>query len=87
VKEDAARKVERDMSKRIAAVAMSGRIGDTFDAIVTGVTPKGTFVRIMQPHVEGLLAQGAHGLDVGDKVRVRLIRTDAERGYIDFAGI
>src|SRR5262249_58686111 len=81
VKEDAARKVERDMSKRIAAVAMSNRIGATFDAIVTGVTPKGTFVRIMQPHVEGLLAQGQEGLDVGDQVRVRLIRTDAARGY------
>ena len=85
VKEDAARKVERDMSKRIAAVAMSNRIGATFDAIVTGVTPKGTFVRVMQPHVEGLLAQGQQGLDVGDKVRVRLVRVDAERGYIDFA--
>jgi exoribonuclease-2 len=85
LKEDAARKVEREMSKRIAAVAMSGRIGSVFDAIVTGVTPKGTFVRIMQPHVEGLLAQGQEGLDVGDKLRVRLIRTDPERGYIDFA--
>jgi exoribonuclease-2 len=85
VKEDAARKVERDMSKRIAAVAMSSRIGATFDAIVTGVTPKGTFVRIMQPPVEGLLAQGEEGLDVGDKLRVKLIRADAERGYIDFA--
>jgi exoribonuclease-2 len=85
VKEDAARKVERDMSKRIAAVAMSSHIGDTFDAIVTGVTPTGTFVRIMQPHVEGLLAQGEQGLDVGDKLRVKLIRTDAVRGYIDFA--
>ncbi len=85
VKEDAARKVERDMSKRIAAVAMSSHIGDTFDAIVTGVTPKGTFVRIMQPHVEGLLAQGQEGLDVGDRLRVKLIRTDAERGYVDFA--
>jgi exoribonuclease II len=85
VKEDAARKVERDMSKRIAAMAMSTRIGDAFDAIVTGVTPKGTFVRIMQPHVEGLLAHGQAGLDVGDKLRVKLIRTDPQRGYVDFA--
>jgi VacB/RNase II family 3'-5' exoribonuclease len=85
VKEDAARKVEREMSKRIAAVAMSGHIGNMFDAIVTGVTPKGTFVRIMQPHVEGLLARGQEGLDVGDRLRVRLVRTDVERGYIDFA--
>jgi exoribonuclease-2 len=85
LKEDAARKVERDMSKRIAAVVMSGRIGDAFDAIVTGVTPKGTFVRVLEPHVEGLLARGQEGLDVGDKVRVTLVRADAERGYIDFA--
>ena len=55
LKEDAARKVEREMSKRLAAVAMSSRIGETFDAIVTGVTPRGTFVRVMTPHIEGLL--------------------------------
>ncbi len=85
VKEDAARKVEREMSKRIAAVAMSNRVGQTFDAIVTGATPKGTFVRVLQPHVEGLLAQGQQGADVGDKMRVKLIRTDPQRGYIDFA--
>jgi len=84
VKEDAARKVEREMSKRLAAVAMSRRIGDTFDAIVTGVTPHGTFVRVLQPHVEGLLIQG-QGVDVGDKLRVKLTRTDVQRGYIDFA--
>ena len=83
-KEDAARKVEREMSKRLAAVAMSHRVGETFDAIVTGVTPKGTFVRVMQPHIEGLLAQGAQGLHVGDKVRAKLTRTDVQRGYIDF---
>ena len=86
-KEDAARKVERAMSKRIAAVAMSRRIGDQFDAIVTGVTPSGTFVRILQPHVEGLLAEGHEGLDVGDRLRVRLVRTDVERGFIDFARV
>jgi len=84
-KGDAARKVEREMSKRLAAVAMSHRVGETFDAIVTGVTPKGTFVRVMQPHIEGLLAQGAQGLHVGDKVRARLTRTDVQRGFIDFA--
>jgi exoribonuclease-2 len=83
-KEDAARKVEREMSKRLAAVAMSHRMGETFDAIVTGVTPKGTFVRVLQPHIEGLLAQGAQGLHVGDKVRARLTRTDVRRGFIDF---
>jgi exoribonuclease II len=83
-KEDAARKVEREMSKRLAAVAMSHRVGETFDAIVTGVTPKGTFVRVLQPHIEGLLAQGAQGLHVGDKVRAKLTRTDVQRGFIDF---
>lgn len=85
LKGDAARKVEREMSKRLAAVAMSSRIGETFDAIVTGVTPHGTFVRILQQHVEGLLAQGQQGLDVGDKLRAKLTRTDAEHGYLDFA--
>ena len=84
-KEDAARKVEREMSKRLAAVAMSHRVGETFDAIVTGVTPKGTYVRVLQPHIEGLLAQGAQGLHVGDKIRAKLTRTDVQRGYIDFA--
>ena len=85
LKEDAARKVEREMSKRLAAVAMQSRIGEVFDAIVTGKTDHGTFVRVAQPHIEGLLAQGDHGLDVGDKLRARLIRTDVHKGYIDFA--
>src|SRR6266576_1293316 len=84
-KEDAARKVEREMSKRLAAVAMQRRVGETFDAIVTGVTDHGTFVRVLQPHVEGLLAQGAQGLDVGDKLKAKLVRTDVSKGYIDFA--
>jgi len=84
LKEDAARKVEREMSKRLAAVAMSSKIGETFDAIVTGVTPRGTFVRVMKPHIEGLLLQ-SQGVDVGDKLRVKLTRTDVQRGYIDFA--
>jgi exoribonuclease-2 len=73
------------MAKRLAAVALQHRIGEVFDAIVTGVTPHGTFVRVLQPHVEGLLAQGQRGLDVGDKLRAKLIRTDLEKGYIDFA--
>ena len=84
VKEDAARKVEREMSKRLAAVAMQNRIGEVFDAIVTGATDHGTFVRVLQPHVEGLLLQG-HGLDVADKLRVKLVRADVQKGYIDFA--
>ena len=86
-KEDAARKVERQMTKRIAAVVMSRRIGEIFDAMVTGVTPKGTFVRVLKPHAEGLLAQGQQGVDVGDRVRVKLVSTDVQRGYIDFAKV
>jgi exoribonuclease-2 len=83
-KEDAARKVERAMTKRIAAVSMSSRIGQVFDGIVTGVTDHGTFVRVLNPHVEGLLVNGK-GIDVGDKLRVKLTSTDPSRGYIDFA--
>ncbi len=86
-KGEAARKVEREMAKRLAAVAMQNRIGATFDAMVTGVTAKGTFVRALQPHVEGLLAQGQQGVDVGDRLRVKLIRTDPQHGYIDFARV
>jgi exoribonuclease-2 len=86
-KGDAARKVEREMSKRLAAVAMQNRIGAIFDAVVTGATPKGTFVRALQPHVEGMLAQGQQGADVGDKLRVKLIRVDVQRGFIDFARV
>lgn len=87
VKGDAARKVERDMAKRMAAVAMQNRIGAVFDAVVTGVTSNGTFIRALQAHVEGLLAQGDQGLDVGDRLRVKLIRTDVQHGYIDFARV
>jgi VacB/RNase II family 3'-5' exoribonuclease len=86
-KGDAARKVEREMAKRLAAVALQHRIGAVFDAIVTGVTPKGTFVRALQPRVDGLLAQGQQGVDVGDKFKVKLIRTDVQHGFIDFARV
>ena len=71
------------MTKRIAAVNMSRRIGQIFNAIVTGVTSHGTFVRVVNPHVEGLLVH-AQNVDVGDKLRVKLISTDPHRGYIDF---
>lgn len=85
VKEDAARKVERTMAKRVAAVAFSRRVGETFNAIVSGVTPKGVFVRIMNPPIEGRLMRGEQGVDVGDQIRVTLLSTDPQRGYIDFA--
>jgi exoribonuclease-2 len=83
--EDAARKVEREMTKRISAMAMSARVGEVFDAIVTGANSKGTFVRVLQPHVEGMLVRGQQGLDVGDNLKAKLVRTDVQHGYIDFA--
>jgi VacB/RNase II family 3'-5' exoribonuclease len=85
LKENAARKVERVMNKRIAAVALRHRIGETFAAVVTGVTPKGVFVRVLNPPAEGLLIRGQQGVDVGDQLRVKLVSTDPRRGYIDFA--
>jgi len=85
LKEDAARKVERVMNKRIAAVALQPRIGETFAAVVTGVTPKGVFVRVSDPPAEGLLARGQQGVDVGDQLQVKLVSTDPQRGYLDFA--
>lgn len=86
-KADAARKVERAMAKRLAAVAMASRVGEAFDAIVTGASPKGTFVRILKPHVEGMLVRGKEGLDVGDRVRVQLVKADVNSGFIDFAKV
>jgi len=84
LKEDAARKVQRDMNKRLAAVALAPRIGQVFSAVVTGVTPKGVFVRALDPPVEGRLMHGEQGLDVGDRLRVKLLSTDPQRGFIDF---
>jgi VacB/RNase II family 3'-5' exoribonuclease len=82
--EDAATKVERQTRKSAAALFLSKRIGESFDAIVTGVTQKDTWVRVCCPMVEGRLERGTQGLDVGDKVHVKLLRTDVERGFIDF---
>jgi exoribonuclease-2 len=83
--EDEAHKVERLVRKAAAALLLESRIGDVFDGFVTGASKKGTWVRILQPPVEGRLERGYEGLDVGDRVRVRLIHTDAARGFIDFA--
>jgi len=82
--EDAATKVERQVNKSAAALLLSGKIGQQFDAIVTGAGDKGTWVRLNQPPTEGRLTQGAQGLKVGDHVRVKLILTDVQRGFIDF---
>jgi exoribonuclease-2 len=82
--EDRANKVERQVGKSAAALLLEPRIGERFDAIVTGASDKGTWVRILRPPVEGKLVHGADGLDVGDRVRVELIGTDVEQGHIDF---
>ena len=66
-------------------MALQPQIGHTFHGVVTGVTPKGVFVRVLHPPAEGRVMQGEHGLDVGDQVQVRLISTDPQRGFIDFA--
>jgi exoribonuclease R len=83
--EDNAAKVERQVRKSAAALLLASRIGERFDALVTGASEKGTWVRILRPSVEGRLVRGVEGLDVGDHVQVELVSTDVERGYIDFA--
>ncbi len=85
--EDSAKKVERQLEKSAAALLLETRIGDKFDAIVTGASAKGTWVRLIHPPVEGRLVTDRADLDVGDGLRVRLVRTDVERGYIDFEGL
>jgi exoribonuclease R len=82
--EDNAAKVERQVRKSAAALLLAPKIGERFDAIVTGASSKGTWVRIFQPPVEGKVMLGFEGLDVGDRVRVELVHTDVERGFIDF---
>jgi VacB/RNase II family 3'-5' exoribonuclease len=82
--EDAAKKVERQVGKSAAAMLLASHLGEQFDAVVTGASEKGTWVRIARPPVEGRLERGRPGLRVGDRLRVQLIYTDVERGYIDF---
>ena len=82
--EDAANKIERWVRKSAAALLLAGRIGESFDAIVTGAADKGTWVRVFRPPTEGRLDRGYQGLKVGDRIRVKLIHTDIERGFIDF---
>ncbi len=83
--EDAAAKVERQARKSAAALLLRSRIGETFDGFVTGASVKGTWVRLLQPPVEGRVVSGFEGLDVGDRVTVKLEHTDVERGFIDFS--
>jgi exoribonuclease-2 len=85
--ENAARKFERTMRKVAAASFLSARIGETFDAIVTGVADKGTFVGLLDPPAEGRVVSGQEGLDVGDETRVRLVATEPTRGFVDFVRV
>ncbi|MEO7392793.1 MAG: RNB domain-containing ribonuclease [Ramlibacter sp.] len=84
LQEDNASKVERQVLKAAGAFLLHDRIGETFDAIVTGAAPKGTFVRIVRPLLEGRVTRGFEGLDVGDRLRVRLVAVDAAQSFIDF---
>jgi len=83
----ALRKIERDMQKRVAAVAMAHRIGEIFRGVVTGASEKGVYVRVIDPPFEGRVIQNEDGLDVGDRVSVKLLHTDPARAFIDFAKV
>ena len=83
-REDAARKVERLMHKVVASSLLSRRIGETFDAIVTGASPKGTYVRLLKFPAEGRVVRNMQGIDVGDRVQVRLASVEVDKGFIDF---
>ena len=85
IQEDNAKKVERRVQKSAAALLLAPRIGQQFDGIVTGASDKGTWVRISGPTAEGKVVRGFENLDVGDHVRVQLLHTDVEKGFIDFA--
>jgi ribonuclease R len=85
--EDNAEKVERLVHKAAAALVLAPRIGDRFKGIVTGASAKGTWARIFDPPVEGRVAQGEEGLDVGDRVTLRLMSVNPDRGFIDFARV
>jgi exoribonuclease-2 len=82
--EDAANKVERQVGKSAAALLLESRIGQQFDALVTGASSKGTWARLLDMPVEGRLVHAFEGIDVGDRIRVQLVSVDVERGYIDF---
>jgi exoribonuclease-2 len=82
--EDAVKKVERRVEKSAAAILLESRIGERFDSIVTGASEKGTWVRLLAIPVEGKLVEGFAGLDIGEQVRVQLIETNVEEGYVDF---
>jgi VacB/RNase II family 3'-5' exoribonuclease len=82
--EDSADKVERQVGKSAAALLLASRIGESFDGVVTGASPKGTWARLLSLPVEGKVIRGFDGVDVGDRIRVQLVSVDVERGFIDF---
>ena len=84
-RENAARKVERLMRKIVAVDLLRNQIGETFDGVVTGAAPKGTYVRLLKFPAEGRVVQGMQGIDVGDKVKVQLLSVNLNQGFIDFA--
>jgi ribonuclease R len=86
-KEDATNKVERQVGKSAAALLLESRIGEQFEAMVTGASVKGNWVRLLDMPIEGMLKSGFEGIDVGDRIRVQLISVDVERGFIDFKRI
>lgn len=86
-RESAARKVERQIGKTVAGSIMATRVGEEFDAVVTGVNERGTFARVLNPPVDGRIVEGDANLQIGNQVRVRLIDTDVRQGFIDFACI
>jgi exoribonuclease R len=85
--EDAADKVERQVSKSAAALLLQSRIGEKFDAIVTGASEKGTWARLIALPVDGKVVRGFEGVDVGDQIRVQLSSVNVERGFIDFVKV
>jgi exoribonuclease II len=87
VRENASHKVERTMVKRVAAVALADKIGVKFHGVVTGASEKGTYVRVFDPPGEGRVIKGEKGLDVGDQLDVKLLRTNPQMAFIDFARV
>jgi len=85
--EDSANKVERQVEKSAAALLLESRIGEQFDAIITGASEKGTWVRLISLPIEGKLLHGFEGLDVGHRISVQLISLDVQHGFIDFRRI
>ncbi|MET0167744.1 MAG: RNB domain-containing ribonuclease, partial [Vicinamibacterales bacterium] len=85
--EDAANKVERQVSKSAAAMLLESRIGEQFEALVTGTSEKGTWARLLTIPVEGRVVRGFEGMDVGDQIRVQLVSVNVERGFIDFTSV